>query len=61
METGLGGVQTLDVIVEGGVLVAIEIQVFESVVSGEVLKRGMNPSVNWVDYIGGQRHVPRTE
>jgi len=50
--TGMGGVQTLNVIVEGGVFVAIEIQVFEGVVSGEVLERHMNPAVNWVDHVG---------
>ena len=43
IETGLGGVQTLNVVIESGVLVTIEIQVFESIVSGEVLVIHVNP------------------
>ena len=33
----------MNIIIESGVLVTIEIQVFESVVSGEVLAKHMNP------------------
>lgn len=33
----------MNVVIESGILVAIEIQVFESIVSGKVLVKHMNP------------------
>lgn len=38
-ETGLGEVQTLNVVIECGVFVAIETQVFESVICRKVLEK----------------------
>lgn len=45
VETGRGEVQTLNVIIECRVFVAIEIQIFESIVCGEVLEKRITRSV----------------
>ena len=41
--TGLGEVRTLNIIIESGIFIPIEIQVFERVVCGEVLEKHIRP------------------